>query len=196
MLQRKSEESMVVLFTVVSIFLILLAFSTGCVFAGGGSIAMAHYYPDDGGTYAFIDHFLEMTTAVNANTTVSVSIDGGSLIPMTFQGIRSEMVSGDAVVRDWYTWQLSIPALTASGSHTFQFFSHYYVWQDVDQYWAEFDSYSTVKSFTIAYPAQASAPTVNPVYIFAAIAISPIVALLIVVTFFLRNRAQCYSQTR
>ena len=103
---------------------------------------MANYYPDDGGTYEFIDHFLDQTTAVNTNTTVSVSIDGGPLIPMAYQGIKNEMVSDDSDARDWYTWQVTIPAITAPGRHTFQFFSHYYVWQDADQYWAEFDAYS------------------------------------------------------
>jgi len=49
---------------------------------------------------------------------------------MTFQGIRDEVVKGDIVARDWYTWQVIIPAITESGNHTFQFFSHYYVWQD------------------------------------------------------------------
>jgi hypothetical protein len=113
---------------------------------------MANYYPNDGGTYVFIDHFLMQTTAVNTNTTVSVSIDEGPLIPMAYQGIINEMVLGDTVVRNWYTWQVAIPALTAPGRHTFQFFDHYYVWQDKDQYWADFNAHSTVRSFTIALP--------------------------------------------
>jgi hypothetical protein len=200
MLQRNLEESMIVLFAVVSIFLILFAVSTNCVFASGGSIAMANYYPDDGGTYEFINYFLEQTTAVNTNTTVSVSIDGGPPIPMTYQGIRNETVPGDTVTRDWYTWQITIPAITAPGRHTFQFFSHYYVWQDADQYWAEFNSYSNVHSFTIARPLPTPSqppppPTINPVYIFTAIAVSPVVAFLVLVTFVLRNRTQRHSQT-
>lgn len=113
---------------------------------------MANYYPNDGGTYGFIDHFLIQTTAVNTNTTVSVSIDGGPLTPMTYHGIINEMVLGDTIVRNWYTWQVAIPALTAPGKHTFQFSYHYYVWQDKDQYWADFNAYSTAKSFTIALP--------------------------------------------
>ena len=136
----------------VSIFLCFSVMSTKLVSASGGSIAMANYYPTDGGTYGFVDHFLMQTTAVNTNTTVSVSIDGGPLIPMTYQGIVTEMVPGDTVVRDWYTWQAAIPALTAPGRHTFQFFYHYYVWQDQDQYWAGFNGYSTVQSFTITLP--------------------------------------------
>jgi hypothetical protein len=123
---------------------------------------MANYYPNDGETYGFIDHFLMQTTAVNTNTTVSVSIDGGPLIPMTYQGIINEKVPGDTAVRNWYTWQVAIPALTAPGRHTFQFFEHYYVWQDKDQYWADFNAYSTAKSFTITLtPPTPSQPTLN-----------------------------------
>jgi hypothetical protein len=113
---------------------------------------MANYYPNDGETYGVIDHFLMQTTAVNTNTTVSVSIDGGPLTPMTYQGVINETVPGDTAVRNWYTWQVAIPALTAPGRHTFQFFDHYYIWQDKDQYWADFNAYSTIKSFTIALP--------------------------------------------
>jgi len=142
----------IAVFAVVSIFLCFSAISTKPVSASGGSIAMANYYPNNGGTYGFIDHFLMQTTAVNTNTTLSVSIDGGPLTPMTYQGIITETVPSDTVVRNWYTWQAAIPALTAPGRHTFQFFEHYYVWQDKDQYWAEFNAYSTVKSFTIALP--------------------------------------------
>jgi hypothetical protein len=142
----------IAVFAAVSIFLCFSAISTKPVSASGGTIAMANYYPNDGGTYGFVDHFLKQTTAVNTNTTVSVSIDGGPLIPMTYQGIMNETVPGDTVVRDWYTWQVAIPALTAAGRHTFQFFYHYCVWQDKDQYWADFNAYSPVKSFTIALP--------------------------------------------
>ena len=122
---------------------------------------MANYYPNDGGTYGFVDHFLMQTTAVNTNTSVSVSIDGGPLVPMTYQGIINETVPGDTAARNWYTWQVAIPALTASGRHTFQFFYHYYVWQDKDQYWADFNAYSTVKSFTISIPLPTSQSTSN-----------------------------------
>jgi len=127
---------------------------------------MANYYPNDGGTYGFVDHFLMQTTAVNTNTSVSVSIDGGPLVPMTYQGIINETVPGDTAARNWYTWQITIPALTAPGKHTFQFFYHYYVWQDKDQYWADFNAYSTVKSFTIAIPppttSQSTSNSSNP----------------------------------
>jgi hypothetical protein len=151
---------------VVSIFLCFPAISTKPVSASGGSIAMANYYPNEGGTYGFIDNFLMQTTAVNTNTTVSVSIDGGPLTPMTYRGIMNEMVLGDTVVRNWYTWQVTIPTLAAPGNHTFQIFNHYYVWQDKDQYWADFNAYSTVKSFTIALPlptpSQSTSNSPNP----------------------------------
>ena len=194
------KESIIVALRVVSIFLTLFATSTNPVFASGGSIAKLNYYPADGGTYGFINYFLEQTTAVNTNTTVSVSIDGGPPIPMTYQGIRNETVPADTVTRDWYTWQITIPAITASGRHTFQFFSHYYVWQDADQYWAEFNAYSDVHTFTIVSPlptpSQPPPPTTaNPVYVFAAIIVSIVVAFLVVVPFVPRNRNQRHSQT-
>jgi hypothetical protein len=195
MLKRNLKESMIVVLVVVSIFLTLLLISTNLVSASGGSIAMANCYPDDGGTYEFIDHFLDQTTAVNTNTTVSVSIDGGSLIPMTYQGIKKEMPSDDSDALDWYSWQVTIPAITAPGRHTFQFFSHYYVWQNIDQYWAEFNAYSTVHSFIINGPSPTPgqstlSTTINPAYIFAVFTVSPIVAILVVVTFVPRNRSQ------
>jgi hypothetical protein len=195
MLKGNLKESVIVVVIVVSIFLTLLVISTNLVFASGGSIALANFYPDDGGTYEFIDHFLDQTTAVNTNTTVSVSIDGGPLIPMAYQGVKNEVVSDDSDARDWFTWQVTIPAITAPGRHTFQFFSHYYVWQDADQYWAEFNAYSTVHSFTIGCPLptplQSPLPTtINPIYIFTAFTVSPIVAILVVVTFVPRNRRQ------
>jgi len=67
---------------------------------------------------------------------------------MVFEGIQNVVANGDAVA-NWYTWQVTVPAITEPGNHTFQFFSHYYVWQDSDQYWAEFNARSTVYSFTI-----------------------------------------------
>jgi hypothetical protein len=156
--KRNLKELVIAVLTVFSVFLIYFSSSTRLVFASGGSIAMVNYFPDDGGTYECVDHFLEQTTAVNTNTTVSVSIDGGPPISMTYQGIRNEMAPDDTVARDWYTWQIAIPAITAPGKHTFQFFSHYYVWQEVDQYWAEFDSYSDLHSFTIACPSTTPTP--------------------------------------
>lgn len=188
MLKRNLKESMIVVLSAVSILLTLFAISTNLVFASGGSIAMANYYPENGGTYGFIDHFLEQTTAVNTNTAIAVSVDGGALIPMTYQGIRNEIVPGDTVARDWYTWQIAFPAITAPGRHTFQFFSHDCVWQEVDQYWADFDSYSNVQSFTIPCPlptpSQSPPPTtINPGWIFTAITLSLVVAFLVFATF-------------
>ena len=148
MLDRNRTKLMFAMFLAVSIFLTL--FAVNPVSASGGSISMANVYPEDEGTYSAIDHILYQTTAVNTNTTVSVSIDDGQPIPMAFQGIRNEVVNGDTGAQDWYTWQVTIPPITASGRHSFQFFSHYYVWQDTDQYWAEFNSRSTAYSFTIA----------------------------------------------
>ena len=142
----------IVVFAVISTFLCFSAISTRLVSASGGFIATANYYPNDGGTYGFVDHFLMQTTAVNTNTTVSVGIDGGPLVPMTYQGTINETVPGDTAAHNWYTWQVAIPTLKVPGRHTFQFFYHYYVWQDKDQYWADFNAYSNVKSFTIALP--------------------------------------------
>jgi hypothetical protein len=180
---------------IVSVFLVLFALPISLFSASGASIAMANYYPDDGGTYEFVDHFVEQTTAVNTNTTVSVSTDGESPIPMTYQGIRNEIVSGDTVARDWYTWNITVPAITAPGRHTFQFFRHYYVWQEADQYWAEFNSHSTVQSFNIANSSATPSPTpppttMNPTYIFAIIAASAITACLVLAMFTLRKRTQ------
>jgi hypothetical protein len=124
---------------------------------------MANYYPNDGGTYPFVDHFLMQTTEVNVNTTVSVSVDGGPRTPMTYQGILNETVPGDTVVRSWYTWEVTIPALITAGRHTFQFFYNDYVWQDKDQYWADFNGYSTVQSFTIILPPSTSSQSPSSV---------------------------------
>jgi hypothetical protein len=197
---REGKLKFTIIFSIVSVFLVLFALPTSLFSASGASIAMANYYPDDGGTYEFVDHFLEQTTAVNTNTTVSVSIDGEPLIPMTYQGIKNEVASGDTVARDWYTWNTTIPAITAPGKHTFQFFRHYYVWQEADQYWAEFNSYSTVQSFNIANPSATPSPspppaTTNPAYIFAVITASATAVFLVLATFTLRKRIQRHSQT-
>ena len=182
---------MIAVFIVVSTFLTLFIVSTNLVFAGGGSIALSNTYPGDEGTYGAIDHFLYQITAVNSNTTVSVSIDDGPQIPMGYQGIMNELVIGDTAARDWYTWQVTIPVITTLGTHTFQFFSHY-VWQDADHYWAEFNACSTVQSFTIAgtlsTPSQSPPPTKNPVYFIAALTGLPLAALLLLTSLVLRKR--------
>jgi hypothetical protein len=200
MLKRNQKASILVMLAVVSILLISFTVSTNWVFASEGSITMANYYPEDGGSYEYIDHFLAQTTAVNTNTTVSVSIDGRPPIPMTYQGVRNETVPGDSVALNWYTWQITIPTITATGRHTFQFLSQYYVWQDADQYWAEFNSYSNVHSLTIASPlstpSRSLPPTVNPVYIFTATAVSSVVAFFLLITLVLRKRTQQHSQTQ
>ena len=196
----KTKLKPTITLTVVSVFVVLFALSTSLFSAYGTSIAMANHYPDDGETYAFIDHFVEQTTAVNTNTTVSVSIDGEPPIPMTYQGIRNEIASGDTAARDWYTWNITVPAITALGKHTFQFFRHYYVWQEADQCWAEFNSYSNVQSFNIAdphvTPSQSPPPaTMNTSYIFVVITASAATAVLLVfIMFILRKRTQQSSQ--
>jgi hypothetical protein len=195
---KRKLKTITLLLTVITIFLTLFALSTNLDSANGATIAMANYYPDDGETYEFIDHFLDQATAVNTNTTVTVSIDGEPPITMTYQGVKNEIVLGDTVDRDWYTWQITVPAITAQGRHTFQFFRHYYVWQETGQYWAEFNSYSTVQSFNIAdtsaTPSQSPSPaTTNPVCIFTAITVSA-AALLVLATFVLRKYTQQHSK--
>lgn len=193
MLKPKLKSTIIL--TAVSVFLVLFALSTSLFSANGTSIAMANHYPDDGETYEAIDHFVEQTTAANTNTTVSVSIDEEPPIPMAYQGIKNEIVPGDTVARDWYTWNITIPAITIPGKHTFQFFRHYYVWQEADHYWAEFNSQSTVQSFNIAEHLATPSPTpppttMNPAYIYAIIAASAITAFLVLATFTLRKRTQ------
>jgi len=122
MLVRSLKKPVIATWTVVFIFLTLFAVSSNVVSASEGSIAMVNAYPENGGTYLVVDHFIYQVTAVNTNTTVSVSIDDGPLIPMAFQGVINEAVNGDAVVCDWYTWQVTIPAITNPGNYTFQFF--------------------------------------------------------------------------
>ncbi len=186
------------LLTATAIFLVLLVPSARLFSASAVSIAMANYYPDDGETYDFVDHFIEQTTAVNTNTTVSVSIDGEQPIPMLYQGIKNEIVPGDTVARDWYTWNITIPPITIPGTHTYQFFRHYYVWQEADQYWAEFNSQSTLQTFTIAGDHTSPSPppsseTTNPLYIFTAIAASAITALVVLVAFTLRKHTRNHA---
>ena len=126
---------------------------------------MVNRYPVDGETYAFVDHFLEQITPVNTNTTISISIDDEPFVPMVYQGIRNEIVVGDTVSRDWHTWTLTVTAITKPGTHTFRFFKHYYVWQEADGYWAEFEVNSTVMSFTTAEssPTPSQSPISTPV---------------------------------
>jgi hypothetical protein len=127
----------------------ILALISNQAFATGGSIAMETSFPNNEQTYTSIDRFIEQITAVNTNTTFSVSIDQQPPIPMTYQGTKNEIASGDSQIRGWHTWQATVPPITTPGNHTYQFFSHYYVWQGADQYWAEFNAYSNIHSFTI-----------------------------------------------
>ena len=200
-------KRIIIILTAVVIFSVSLAFFTS-VFVRGTSIAMANYYPDNGETYASVDHFVDQATAVNTNTTVSVSINGETPIPMAYHGLIHEQVSGDTEARDWYTWQVTVPAITDPGTYTFQFFRHYYVWQTGDQRWAEFNSYSDVQSFNIAdssaspspspSPAPSSSPSpspspqpapAEPPYLLAAIVASAVTFLLLAL-FVVRGRVQ------
>jgi len=197
MLNKKLKKHLSITLTVIAIFLILLAVSTSLISAKGTTIAMANYYPQNGETYESIDHFLDQTTAINTNTTVSVSIDGEPPIPMTYQGIKNEIAPDDTVARDWHTWQITVPPITTSGSHTFQFFRHYYVWQEVDQYWAEFNSYSNIQTFNIAdptaTPTEPQPPTTNPNHILTAITATAAAALLVSATLVLRKHTRQHS---
>lgn len=199
MLQRNLKASLTITLIIAFVFLVLFT-STHLFSANGTSIAMTNHYPDDGGTYEFVDHFVEQTTAVNTNTTVSVSIDGEPSIPMRYQGVKNQIAPSDTVARDWYTWNITVPAITTPGKHTFQFFRHYYVWQEADQYWAEFNSYSNVQSFNIgnplATPSQSSPPaTMNTSYIFVVITASAATVLLVFIMFILRKRTQQQNRT-
>ena len=159
---RKLKMSLIVILTAVLVFLLSVSIPTNLFSANGTSIAMVNRYPVDGEIYAFVDHFLEQITAVNTNTTISISIDDEPFVPMDYQGIRNEIVTGDNVARDWHTWTLTVPAITTPGTHKFRFFKHYYVWQEADRYWAEFNVNSTVMSFTIAGSSLTPSPSPKP----------------------------------
>jgi hypothetical protein len=190
---RNFKKPTIAMVIAVSISLYILSISANLVFAGDGSIAMSNTYPEDGGTYGVVDHFSYQITAANSNTTVSIRIDDGPLIPMQYRGITNEVGTGDNVALDWYTWQVTIPAITAQGKHSFQFFSHYCVWQGADQCWAEFDSYSNVQSFTIAFssstPSMSLPPTTtNPTEVIVILATLPLAAIVLLIFFLLQKR--------
>jgi hypothetical protein len=143
----------VIAFVLVTFFTCFFVISKNTVSASGGSITMTNCYPINGETYQVVDHFTEQILSVNTNTTVSVSIDGEKPIPMIYKGLVSKVAAGDSVAQNWYTWENTIPPLTAPGLHSFQFLGKYYVWQETDQYWAEFNYSSNVGSFIIENPA-------------------------------------------
>jgi hypothetical protein len=176
-------RSILVMLILAYVFLTLFVFSASFVTAGGGSIAMANTYPENEGTYAVVDHFLYQITGINTNTTVSVRIDDGQPISLIYQGIKNELALNGTVACEWYTWQVTISPMLSLGKHTFQFFSHYYVWQELDHYWAEFNACSTLKSFTIAdpllIPVEPKPATTNPIYVIVALT-SPLFALLLI----------------
>ncbi len=141
--------------TILSVILLACfsAISKNTVSASGGSITMTNCYPSDGEKYEVIDHFTEQVLWVNTNTTVSVTLDGGVPIPMIYKGLISEVAEGDSIAQDWYTWEITIHPLTVPGLHSFQFFGKYFVWQETDQYWSEFNYSTNLRSFIIENPA-------------------------------------------
>ncbi len=136
--------------TFIVFFIFTTAMSANLVFADGGSIAATSTYPADGATYTVVDHFTYQVTGVNTNTTVSVSFDNGAPMPMVFQGVENQVANGDAASATGTRGKINVTAMENPGRHTVQFFSHYYVWQPTDSYWAEFSASSAVQSFTIA----------------------------------------------
>jgi hypothetical protein len=148
MFNKKLKKPVTAFLVALSILLTVFAVSSNLASASDGSISQANTYPQEDSTYLAVDHFTYQLSAIDTNTTVSVSIDNEPPAPMVFEGIQN-IVANDDAVANWYTWQTTVPAITEPGNHTFQFFSHYYVWQDSDQYWAEFNARSTVYSFTI-----------------------------------------------
>lgn len=105
----------------------------------GSSIAMQNSYPNDV-DYTSVDYLLYQMTPTNTNETMTVSIDGATPVPTTFEGAINELVTGDTQNRIWFTWDATVTPITASGTHTFQFNSSYLVWSPqtnpADSYWA------------------------------------------------------------
>jgi hypothetical protein len=194
--QKKFVKTLVPKFGLIFVFLALLSLTAGnVVHAETGSIAKANSYPIDGSTYDTVNSLIYQTTGVNPNTTVSVSIDGCKPITMSYQGVRNETAQNDTVSRNWFTWEATIAPITTPGKHSFQFFSNYQVWQDADQYWAEFNAYSEIKSFTISgflsAPSESPLPTsTDSSYILALLAVSPMAGLLIFVSRFSRKQSR------
>ena len=154
------RKSLISIIFLVIFFSCFLEISRNPASASGGSITAAKCYPNDTDLYPVIDHFTEQFLSVNTNTTISVSIDGRAPIPMNFQGLVTE-TGEDSLARDWYTWVATVPTITVSGIHTFQFLGHYYVWQEVDQYWAEFNYRSDIHSFIISNTEQPNQERIN-----------------------------------
>lgn len=146
----------------VCILVVASAMSINLVSALEGSIAKVHYFPESETPYGSVNYFMMQTTAVNTNTTVSVSIDGEQPVPLAYQDVTHEAVAGDTSAFDWYTWQANVSDITAPGRHTVQFLSHYFVWQQADGYWAEFNAQSEVRSFLIGSFAPDYLPSPSP----------------------------------
>jgi hypothetical protein len=185
----------IVLSLLALLFLTLTLVSLGFARADSGEIVLMKTFPEKDGTYEVVDHFLYQITGVNTNATLSVSIDGEPAISMIYQPIEYETLKNGTAPQTWYTWQITIPLISVKGNHSFQFFSHYYVWQDVDNYWAEFNSYSTKEYFSIigvsptisetkTTPEQTNQPNI---YVIMGLT-TPIPALLLVGPFWRRHR--------
>jgi hypothetical protein len=112
---------------------------------------------------------------------------------MTVQNITNEVDNNGTVADFSYTWQITVPAITSPGRHTIQFFSHYYVWQETDQYWAEFNGYTNEYSFTIAGPCLIPSPlppqTITSLNFIITLAIGLLAALSLLPSFVIRKRS-------
>ena len=179
----KSKRFALIITQACTIIISLSLLATCCNFASAsdGSIANLYVFPSDGGTYESVNQVVYQLTAVNTNTTVSVSIDGRPPTPMNYTGEVKEIVNGEDSSQDWYQWQITIPSISDPGKHTLQFFSHYYVWQETDQYWAEFNARSDIKSFNIVSAAASSQnpPESIPIVIMRMLASAALLIILI-----------------
>jgi hypothetical protein len=68
---------------------------------------------------------------------------------MTYKGVITQTTPNNTTERNWQTWQITIHPMITPGRHTYQLLSHYFVWQEADKYWAEFNAKTDIKSFTI-----------------------------------------------
>ncbi len=182
--KRKIDSAVAHNFKLSVILFVTVFVQVNLFFVHGGSIVSASCYPEERKIYEFVDHFTSQAMAVNTNTTVLVGIDGESPILMTDYGLRHEIASGDNAARDWFTWEIVVPAMTKPGNHTFQFFNHYYVWQQADQNWAEYSSYSNVKSFIISdsNPTSSITPSENSPSTNLQVAIISVLILCVIAT--------------
>jgi hypothetical protein len=162
---------------ILTFFLLCVAASAMVELCHGrsGVVSASNIYPDDDGVYAVVDRFTYQLTDVNVNETCSIAIDGGPKLAMDFEGVKHMQVLGDSVERDWYTYNIQVPPITAAGNHTWVVFCHYWVWQPEGGYYAEMSSYSIQHHFTISTQNSTLIPTASPTSIpTATITIIPI----------------------